>query len=101
MPRAARCNTVNWNWLEFLHDDAVGAMSPRALGLYVRLLGAAGLAGEPGWIKGDGSRMKRESGATDDEWRECGGTVLARFPLHSRFVAFDPSRLLCQCRRSQ
>jgi len=88
--REPRCAAVDWNWTEFINDSAVRAMSPRSLGLYVRLLAAARDAEKVGWIGGDEATMKRLSGATDDEWRECGLTVLARFHavdggfLHSR-----------------
>lgn len=77
MPRQARCNTVNWNWTEFLHDEHVRAMSSEALGLFIRLLGAMSLAERPGFLRGDESAVRRACEADTEEWVRCRDSILA------------------------
>jgi len=75
VPRAKRCETVDWNWSEFLHDEKVQAMEPVMLGLWVRVLGAAALAERPGWIPTERA-LVRASGATPEEWSMHGPAIM-------------------------
>jgi len=76
MPRQARCNTVDWNWMDFLYDKRVQAMDNEALGMWVRLLGAFAVSEEVGVLSGDEDALRRACGADSEPWGRCRALIL-------------------------